>query len=318
MDVAVVTGGSGFIGSHLARLLLERGVKQVAIASRQGAAKSLADVADRVTIEQADVGIFTDVLRIVDKHRPDTIFHIGAMLAPAYDDHPEAGSRCNATGTYHVLEAARLCGTRQVIFASSLSVFSGGPTSAIVVEDDATTRPNTVYARSKLFSENLGLYYRRIYGLDFRSLRLPKVTGPGATTRGYLEYVNKAIEEAVAGRPYAIYVERQVRVPILHVMDAARAFYELAVAPPNSIQTVNYIVLGPSPAPSAGELIQAIEQRIPGAKLELAVKPEISRLIEAIGGLNFSDRNARSEWGWRHEFDLPRIIESFQTAAGGR
>lgn len=318
MDVALVTGGTGFIGSHLTRLLLERGVGRVAVTCTQGTRRLPADIAGRVTVEQVDVGVFTDVLRVVDRHRPDTIFHVGAMLAPACDDRPEAGIRCNGTGTYHVLEAARLCGTRQVIFASSLSVYGGGPVHRGVVDEDAPTRPSTVYAASKLFSENLGLCYRRLHGLDFRSLRLPNVNGPGAATHGYLEYFNKSIEESVAGRPYAIYVEPQVRIPILHVADAARAFLELAAAPADAIRTVNYNVLGPSPAPTAGELIEAIRRRIPGAQLELAVRPELSRLIEAVGGLDFSDRNARSEWGWRHEFDLPRIIESFQAAASGR
>ena len=313
MDVALVTGGTGFIGGHLVRLLLERGVKRVVVASRQGGPASLADVAGRVAIEQGDVGVFGDVLRIVDKHRPEIIFHIGAMLAPACDAHPESGIRSNGIATYHVLEAARLLGTRQVVFASSLSVFGGVPAATAVVDDDATTRPNTIYAASKLFSESLGLCYRRLHGVDFRGLRLPNVNGPGAKTHGYLEYFNRSIEASVAGRPYSIYVEPQVRIPILHVSDAARAFYALAVAPPDSIKTVNYTVLGPRPAPTAGELVRAIEQRIPGARLAFAVDPEISRLVEAIGGLNFDDRYARSEWGWKHEFDLAKIIESFQT-----
>jgi nucleoside-diphosphate-sugar epimerase len=312
----MVTGGTGFIGSHLVRLLLERGTERVVIVDRQGAAGSFAALANRVVVEQADIGVFSDVVRVVDKYRPEAIFHIAAMLAPACDDHPESGIRSNGLATYHVLEAARLFGARQVIFASSLSVFAGVPSNVTVVDDHATTRPNTIYAAAKLFSENLGLCYRRLHGIDFRGLRLPNVNGPGAMTHGYLEYFNRAIEASVAGRPYAIYVEPHVRIPILHISDAARAFYELAAAPRDSIRTVNYTVLGPTPAPTAGELIEAIKQRVPGAKLEFAVKPEISHLVEAIGGLRFDDRYARTEWGWKHEFDLTRIIESFQTTRG--
>ena len=205
---AIVTGGTGFIGSHLVRLLLERGVGKVAGSGSTGRPGSLADLGDRVAFERSDVGLFTDVLRIVEKHRPQTIFHIGAMLGPACDDDPEAGIRANALGTYHVLEAARLFGVRQVVFASSLSVFGGVSPTASVVDDDARTRPNGIYAASKLFSENLGLTYRRLYGLDFRGLRLSNVNGPGAKTHGYLESFNKAIEEGVAGRPYSMIAMR--------------------------------------------------------------------------------------------------------------
>ena len=239
MDAALVTGGTGFVGSHVVRLLLERGVGRVIVSGATGNPGSLADLRDRVTIERSDIGVFTDVLRLVEKHRPQTIFHVGAMLAPACDDDPEAGIRANALGTYHVLEPARLFGVSQVVFASSLSVFGGASPTASVVDDDATTRPNAIYSASKLFSENLGLTYRRLYSLDFRSLRLSNVNGPGAKTHGYLEYFNKAIEESVAGRPYSIYVEPHVRIPIMHVADAARAFYELSQAPQVSIKTVN-------------------------------------------------------------------------------
>ena len=251
MDTTLVTGGTGFIGSHLVRLFLAKGVGKVVVNSVSGNARSLADVRERLEFERGDVGIFTDVLRIVQKHQPQTIFHIGAMLAPACDESPESGIRANGLGTYHVLEAARSFGVCQVVFASSLSVFGGASAAGALVNDDSRTRPDTVYAAAKLFSENLGLCYRRLYGLDFRGIRLPNVNGPGTTTHGYLEYFNKAIEEAVRGRPYSIYVEPHVRIPILHVADAARAFYELATAPADSIRTVNYTILGPTPAPTA-------------------------------------------------------------------
>ena len=66
---------------------------------------------------------------------------------------------------------------------------------------------------SKLFSENLGLCYRRLHGLDYRGLRLSNINGPGTTTHGYLEYTNRAIEESIAGRAYSVYVEPHVSSP---------------------------------------------------------------------------------------------------------
>jgi nucleoside-diphosphate-sugar epimerase len=142
-------------------------------------------------------------------------------------------------------------------------------------------------------------------------LRLPNINGPGTTTHGYLEYVNKAIEESVAGRAYSIYVEPHVRIPLMHIADAARAFVELAEAPPEAIRTVNYTVLGPTPPPTAQELVDAIRARVPGAKLEFKVDSRISALVDAVGRGPFVDRYARTEWGWKHRFDLGGIIDSF-------
>jgi nucleoside-diphosphate-sugar epimerase len=71
---------------------------------------------------------------------------------------------------------------------SSLSVFGGASKACSIVDDNSTTHPDTVYAAAKLLSENLGLCYRRLYGLDYGGIRLPNVNGPGTTTHGYLEY----------------------------------------------------------------------------------------------------------------------------------
>ena len=146
--------------------------------------------------------------------------------------------------------------------------------------------------------------------LDYRGLRLANVNGPGTTTHGYLEYFNKAIEESVKGRPYSIYVEPCVWIPILHINDAVRAFVEVAEAPKEVIRTVNYTVLGPTPAPTAQQLVNAIKARVPGANVDFEVDPRISALIQSLSVKPFDDHCAREEWGWKYRFDLCGIIDS--------
>jgi nucleoside-diphosphate-sugar epimerase len=133
------------------------------------------------------------------------------MLAPACDADPEAGIRANALGTYHILESARLFGVQQVIFASSMSVFTGIYGSEPILNDFSVTSPDFIYGAAKLFSENIGLFYKRQYGFDYRGLRLPNIIGPGTQTHGYLEYFNKTIEESTKGHPYSIYVAPHIR-----------------------------------------------------------------------------------------------------------
>ena len=74
---------------------------------------------------------------------------------------------------------------------------------------------------------------------------------------------------------------------------------------------MNYIVLGPVPAPTAEELVQAVKARIPGAKIDFQVNEQVSKLIDSVTGRPFGDRYARTEWGWKHNYDLSEIIKSF-------
>lgn len=312
-NTVIVTGATGFVGSHLGRLLLERGDTVIA-SNVSGSRKNLEDVTDRLTFVRADIGSFSDVLRLVEAHRPTTIYWVGAMRGPQCDADPEVGIRSNAMGTYYALEAARLFGVRQVIFAGSMSIFSAANPSDPTINDFSTTRPETVYATAKLFSENIGLCYRRLYGVDFRGLRLATVVGPGSETHGYLEYFNKAIEESIKGRPYSVYVVSHSRVPIIHVNDAARALVELASAPAEAIKTVNYNVPGQIPTPSAQELVDSIRAKILGADLSFQVDEKFQKMLESNIVKPFDDSRARSEWGWKGLYDLPAIVDSFIAA----
>jgi len=307
---ALVTGATGFVGSHLVRLLLAEGA-QVVASNMSNSRKKLEDVASELTFHQADIGNFTDVLRMVQTHAPEIIYHVGAMRGPQCDADPEAGIRSNVSGTYHILEASRMFGVKQVIFTSSLSIFSAEHPTDTVLHDYTTTRPETVYGAAKLFSENLGLYYRRMHRLDFRSVRLATVIGAGAEVGGYLGYFNESIEQSVLGKPYAIYVAPRSRVPIIDIRDAARACLELAAAPVERLKTINYNVLSTPDTPSAQDLVDAIKAAIPSAELSFDVDQGFQKMLDANILKPFDDSCARNEWGWKGHFGLRETVDSF-------
>ncbi|MHC8381815.1 NAD-dependent epimerase/dehydratase family protein [Pseudomonas sp. LB3P14] len=308
-DTILITGAAGLLGSSVVRELLRQGAKRVVASDVVGDPNNVYDGLAQVDVERCDVSSFESVLRVFDKHRPNAVYHLGAMLAPACDASPLAGIQANAMGTYYILEAARLFSVRQVLFASSIGVMNASSPEQKIIDDNCCTRPTTVYGAAKLFSENLGLTYKRLHGLDFRSLRLPALIGPYARSRGFAEWFNKSIEESVNGRPYSIFVAPRTQMDIIDVRDAARAFVQLAQAPLEQIRTVNYTVLGQSPPPSAGDLAQALNTRICGANVDFKVDDQIQQLFDH--SPLHDDHIARREWGWQHQIDFEPMLDDF-------
>ena len=305
----LITGGAGFIGLEVVRLLLERGESRPAVFSRNPSRQRLGDLADHVEAIAGDLGNFSHVLHAVKQARPERIYHLGGMLSAPSDADPAAAIHTNAMGAFHVLEAARLFEVKQVIFSSSVGVY-GYDINADVINDDTLQRPMLFYGATKVFGEHMGLFYKRKYGLDFRGLRYPSVIGPGVTTPGVVQYTSWVIEACARGNPFTIWVTPETRMPVMYIDEAAQAAVQLAEAPQDRIKTVNYLVDGFKPTPSAGELAAAVRAHIPTARIEFAPDPQLQPLVDEIVR-PLDDSRAREEWGWTPSYDLDRIVSAF-------
>jgi threonine 3-dehydrogenase len=304
----MVTGGTGFIGAALVRILLERKEEDVVAFHRNPAKKTLNDVADRVALVQGDLGIFSHILEVVRKHRPRIIYHLGAMLTLPSDADPPAAFQSNVAGIFHLLEAARIFDVKQVLFASSIGSY-GADVQSEIIDDYSVQRPNTMYGVSKVFGENLGRYYKLKYGLDFRSLRYPGIIGPGFRTPSLAQYASMMIEESAKGRPFTLQMAPDVKFPLLYVKDAAMAMIKLAQAPEADIKMVNYLLNGVEPLQTVQELVDMVKDRLPEAQLTFEPDPGLTQIYYGIRP--FDDRCAREEWGWQPEYDPERLIEDF-------
>ena len=309
MAATLITGGTGFLGSEVARVLLSRGQTGVTLFDLDPSTERLGDIADAVDIVRGDLGDASEVDTAVASSRPHAIYHLGGMLsAPSEADHA-AAFRANAVGTFNVLEAARAHGVSQVLYASTINTY-GHDLPEDGVDDYTLQRPAMFYGTTKLFGEHMGRFYRRKFGLDFRGIRYPSIVGPGVTTPGISQYTSHAIEASARGEPYTIFVEPRTRVPIIHVRDAAEAIFKLAAAPTDRIQTVVYLLAGATPTPTAQQLADAIHARLPNANLTFHPDPAIQAVHNARRALaSIDDTNARQEWHWRPEYDLERIVD---------
>jgi len=302
----LVTGGTGFIGAEVARVLARKGERPIVfdINERKTLLKG---VEDRVTVVKGDLSNYSHVFSAVSKYGIDVIYHLGSMLSLPSDADPWSSFRVNTQGTFHVLEAARIMGVKKVIFSSTLATY-GSDIRDPVIDDYTLQRPTLFYGCTKVFSELMGRFYKRKFGLDFRGVRYPAIIGPGVKTPGIVQYNAWAIEEAAKGNPFKIWVTPETRCAAMYYKDAALSIVKCAEAPLERVKMVVYIVGGLYF--SAQELVDTIKKFIPGAKLEFV--PDMEK-VEIIKGLSkpIDTRYAREELGWVDQYPIDRTIEDF-------
>jgi nucleoside-diphosphate-sugar epimerase len=182
----LVTGGTGFIGAQVARVLVQKGQRPV-IFDINDRKTLLKGIEEKVTVVKGDVSNYSHVLNVVKQYKIDIIYHLGSMLSVPSDADPWSSFRVNAQGTFNVLEAARILGVKQVIFSSTLGTY-GLDIREEIIDDYTLQRPTLFYGCTKVFSELMGRFYKRKFGLDFRGVRYPAIVGPGVKTPGVVQY----------------------------------------------------------------------------------------------------------------------------------
>lgn len=181
----LVTGAAGFVGSRLARRLLDRGDRVVGLDNLndyypiEHKRRNLSDLGgERFTFIEADVRDLDGVRRVFDEHRPTAVAHLAAMAAVRYSvAHPLIYVDVNVRGTMHLLEAARGGGVTALALASTGSVY-GRDTPTPFVETAAADRPLAPYPASKRSMELFAHGYHHLHGLHIAVLRFFNVYGP--------------------------------------------------------------------------------------------------------------------------------------------
>ena len=201
---ALVTGGGGFIGSNLARGLLEAGHEvRVLDNFSTGNRRNILDIEGEIDVVEGELRSYERVHNAI--RGVEVVFHLGALPSvPRSVQDPLTSSAVTIEGTLNVLLAARDEDVRRVVFASSSSVYGNGGELPRV--ESAYPDPISPYAVAKLAAEKFCISFTRVYGLETVALRYFNVFGPGQDPSSqYAAVVPRFITRIRAGDPVQIY-----------------------------------------------------------------------------------------------------------------
>jgi len=234
------------------------------------------------------------------------IYLLAAILSATGEKNPGLAWHLNMQGLLNVLDIAREEKLQRVYWPSSIAVF--GPTSPKHnCPQQTIIEPITVYGISKYAGEFWCNYYHRRFGVDVRSLRYPGlISYKSAPGGGTTDYAVEIFYEALEEKKYESFLKEDTYLPMMYMPDAIRATIQLMEAPADKIAirtSYNISSMSFSPKEIAGE----IKKHIP--EFVIHYKPDYRQAIADSWPQSIDDSVARSDWGWKEDFDLAAMTK---------
>ncbi len=227
MTTAIVTGGAGFIGSHLVDALLAENISVRVIDNYStGRPENLAHVAGQVELVEADFAKSGSWQKLFQD--TDWVFHLGALadIVPSIQ-RPADYFQANVDGTFNVLEAAKNAGVKRFVYAASSSCY--GIPDKYPTSEDADISPQYPYALTKRLGEELVMHWAQLYTLPAIALRLFNVYGPRSRTSGtYGAVLGVFLAQKLANKPFTVVGDGTQTRDFTYVTDVANAFLTAA------------------------------------------------------------------------------------------
>jgi UDP-glucose 4-epimerase len=308
---ALITGGAGFIGSHLSELLLENGWEVFVLDDvSTGSLENIAHLRDRPDYHLVVESVLSPAVVSEVVHKCDVVFHLAAAVGVRLIvEQPVHTMVTNVQGTETVLGYCSKFGKR-VLVASSSEVYGDHREERPLAETDRriygpTTEKRWLYADSKAMDEHLALSYHLERGLDCVIVRLFNTVGPRQSGR-YGMVIPRFVERALAGEPFEVHGDGTQTRSFCHVSDTVRALAALMDAEISG----EIFNVGSSERVSILELAERVK-RATGSSSELAFVP-----YDEVYGQGIEDTlhrepatgKIKDAIGWQTTLDLDRII----------
>ena len=305
---ALVTGGNGFVGKHLAAALRAHG-SDVVTAGRAGDGE-----ADDLPLELSDAGSVRDAL---EHARPDVVFHLAAQtFVPEATRDPLATYDVNALGTARLFEALRQIGARpapRVLVASSGEVYGARAAAEQPLREDLVPLPATPYAASKVASEAFALAAARTYGIPTLVTRAFNHIGPGQSERFAVASFAHGLAAIAAGaKPVLDVGNLAARRDFLDVRDVVEAY--VALAERGTEGEIYNVCSG-----SAVAIQEVLRQLIMTARVAVEVREDPARLRPSDVPLAYGDNaKLRAATAWEPRYSLAQSLRDIYADARAR
>ena len=265
----LVTGGTGFIGSHIIRDLVREG-EQVVIYDLFPSYYLLENLLnDReracVVIVQGDVNDLPFLIHTAENNEVDKIIHMVSLLTVACNNNPTLAVRVNCGGTMNVFETARILKLKKVVWASSIAVF--GPQDKYpgkYIPNDAPHYPFGIYGACKSLNEKMTIYYSEQYDMDISALRYPVVYSRGVASGIVKPLIEGLVENPAIGKSATVPYGDDI-INWLYVDDASLATIMLAKAPKTKTRVFNLT----GDVRPVSEVADYVRKLLPGAEIAL-------------------------------------------------
>ncbi len=307
---ALITGGAGFAGSHLAEYLLRQGQEVIVLARAAERLVNLEHLQSDVRIEHGDLLDFNRMRQVLEGTRPQRIYHLAALSSPQESfQNPKLTYDVNFTGTLKLLCVWRELGIdSRFLFVSSSEVYGSVDSDGVPLREDAPLQPLSPYAGSKAAAEALALQFFRAYRLPVVRVRPFNHTGP----RQMSSYVCSSFARQVAEidlrlrSPQVTVGNLDVRRDFSDVRDIVRGYYLL----------MENGELGEVYQLCSGECvsIESILHRLIALSSQpIEVKVDENKLRSEESPVIWGDPSkARRAVGWQPEYDLPLTLRDLK------
>jgi len=300
---ALVTGGAGFIGSHIVDALVAAGADVMVIDDLSRGRPDVVNPKARLVPLDIAAG---DVRRELKAFRPEVVFHQAAQASvPVSLQRPVHDARVNIIGTIRLLEMCLAAGVRKVIYASSAAVY--GTPCYLPIDENHPVYPLSPYGISKFAAEMYLSVFRRQWGLDFTVLRYANVYGPRQDALGEGGVVAVFADRIRRCEQLTVFGDGEQTRDFIHVHDVARA--NLAAVSSAGGRVLN---ISTGQATSVNKLV-ALFKRLTRRALS------VTFAAERPGDIRHSyldNSKARSELDWTPQYDLETGLKQTLRAIG--
>lgn len=275
----ILTGAAGFIGSHLAKRLLENGVEVIGIdnindyydVSLKYHRLSLLEKHEKFTFIRCDISNKDELNRIFEEHKADVVVNLAAQAGVRYSiENPQVYIDSNVIGFFNILEACRNNPVKHLVYASSSSVYGNSDKIPFSV-DDRVDNPISLYAATKKSNELMAYTYSHLFGIPATGLRFFTVYGPaGRPDMAYFSFTKKIL----AGEPIKLFNYGELERDFTYVDDIVEGIMNIIPTVPeekNGARSKVYNIGNNKPV-ALKEFVSALEEAI-GVKAKIEYLP---------------------------------------------